>query len=143
MNSLPSLLPKIIHRAEKVFTDLVARTTWSSSFARILGARSPRESGFQTYLENAHVVPLKPLLNELRAIKSKAEIENMRTAGRASGRSVTNAMRRRFPTEKVLAAFIERGFILGGCDSSAYVPVVAGGEVNLRSSPRTVRVAQD
>ncbi len=52
-------------------------------------------------------------------------------------------MRRRFPTEKILAAVIERDFIIGGCDSPAYVPVVARGEVNLRSSPITVRVAHD
>ena len=73
-------------------------------------------------------------MNELRAIKSESEIANMRKAGRASGRGITNAMRRRFSTEKSLAAFLEYDFKENGCDSSAYVPVVAGGEVILFST---------
>ena len=70
-------------------------------------------------------------MNELRAFKSDAEVANMRIAGKASGRAHTNAMRRRFSSEKELAAFLEYQFKENGCDSSAYVPVVAGGEVTL------------
>jgi intermediate cleaving peptidase 55 len=68
-------------------------------------------------------------MNELRVFKSPAEIENMRLAGKFSGRSFTDAMRRTFTKEKDLHAFLECEFKLRGCDTSAYVPVVAGGKV--------------
>ncbi len=100
-----------------------------SAFAKFIGERSARQSAFAELLGNAKIHPLRPLLNELRARKSVGEIGNMRAAGRASGRAITNAMRRSFSTEKALASFIEHRFREGGCDSSAYVPVVAGGEV--------------
>jgi intermediate cleaving peptidase 55 len=67
-------------------------------------------------------------LNEQRVFKSEAEIANMRFAGKVSGRAFTNAMRRRFTKEKDLAAFLDYEFKIGGCDASAYVPVIAGGQ---------------
>ncbi|KAH0538001.1 hypothetical protein FGG08_005362 [Glutinoglossum americanum] len=73
-------------------------------------------------------MPLKPVLNELRVFKSPAEVGNMRLAGKFSGRSFTNVMRRNFTKEKDLRAVLECEFRLRGCDNSAYVPVVAGGE---------------
>ncbi|KAK6595847.1 metallopeptidase family M24 [Botrytis cinerea] len=71
--------------------------------------------------------PVGPLINELRAIKSEAEIENMRKAGKISGRSFTNAMRKRWTEEKHLGAFLEFDFKIGGCEKNAYVPVIGGG----------------
>ncbi|KAL1954190.1 hypothetical protein VTO42DRAFT_1546 [Malbranchea cinnamomea] len=52
----------------------------------------------------------------------------MRKAGQASGRAFTAAMSRGFATEKDLYAFLEYQFKTNGCDSSAFVPVVAGGQ---------------
>lgn len=52
----------------------------------------------------------------------------MRLAGRASGRAFTDAMRQPWTTEKDLNAFLEYTFKRKGCDTSAYVPVVAGGK---------------
>lgn len=52
----------------------------------------------------------------------------MRHAGRASGRAFTEAMRQSWTTEKDLNAFLEYTFKRNGCDTSAYVPVVAGGK---------------
>lgn len=53
----------------------------------------------------------------------------MRKAGQASGRAFTDAMRRAWTAEKDLTAFLEYKFKRNGCDTSAYVPVVAGGKV--------------
>jgi intermediate cleaving peptidase 55 len=75
------------------------------------------------------VEPLRPLLNQLRARKSEAEIANMRKAGQISGRAITDAMRRSFSKEKDLAAFLDYQFKTNGCDGPAYVPVIAAGEV--------------
>jgi len=80
-------------------------------------------------LSASKAMPLRPIISELRVFKSTAEIRNMRLAGKFSGRSFTNAMRRRFAKEKDLCAFLEYEFKLRGCDTSAYVPVVAGGKV--------------
>lgn len=60
-------------------------------------------------------------------VKSEAEIANMRLAGKISGRAFTNAMRRPWMQEKDLWAFLDYEFRNGGCEASAYVPVVAGG----------------
>lgn len=80
-------------------------------------------------LESSKVKPLQPLINDLRVFKSSAEIANMRIAGKVSGRAFTEAMRQRWNREKDLAAFLDYQFKMKGCDCSAYVPVIAGGEV--------------
>lgn len=77
--------------------------------------------------EGVKVKPLRPLVNELRAIKSEAEIKNMRRAGKHSGRAITDAMRQSFSLEKDLDSFLDYWFKQDGCDGPAYVPVVAGG----------------
>ncbi|ESX02263.1 hypothetical protein KL918_003811 [Ogataea parapolymorpha] len=77
--------------------------------------------------QNCHVYSLKNYLTELRAIKSNAELRVMRMAGKISGRAYNQAYAKRFKTEKGLHAFLEYRFISGGCDKSAYIPVVAGG----------------
>ncbi|KAI0459100.1 peptidase M24, structural domain-containing protein [Xylaria acuta] len=70
---------------------------------------------------------LRPHINPLRAIKSPAEIANMRLAGQKSGRAITAAMRRSWGSEKKLAAFLEYSYQMSGLDGQAYIPVVAGG----------------
>lgn len=55
----------------------------------------------------------------------------MRRAGQASGRAFTEIMRQSWTYEKDLANHLEYDFKKQGCDGSAYVPVVAGGKVNL------------
>ncbi|KAI1777400.1 aminopeptidase-like protein [Hypoxylon cercidicola] len=76
---------------------------------------------------NASTLPLQSHINVLRAIKSPAEVANMRLAGQASGRALTEAMRQPWNSEKNLAAFLEYQYQRSGLDGSAYVPVVAGG----------------
>lgn len=73
------------------------------------------------------VSALSPLVQQLRLIKSNAELRIMRLAGKISGRAYNQAYAKRFQSEKGLHSFLEYKFINGGCDKSAYVPVVAGG----------------
>ena len=67
----------------------------------------------------------------MRVFKSDAEITNLRRAGQISGRAYNEAMRQSWTLEKDLGAFLEYRFKVGGCESSAYVPVIAGGEVHV------------
>ncbi|CDK24897.1 unnamed protein product [Kuraishia capsulata CBS 1993] len=80
---------------------------------------------------NKSVRSLRSIVSNLRAVKSEAELSIMRLAGKISGRAYNAAYARRFKTEKALCAFLEYRFISGGCDKSAYVPVVAGGANSL------------
>ena len=107
----------------------MGRINSSSPISRLLGAQPVSQQDLADALGNAQFHPLRPLINKLRAVKSEGEIKNMRKAGQASGRAITDAMRQHFSTEKALTTFLEYRFREGGCDSSAYVPVVAGGEV--------------
>lgn len=81
------------------------------------------------------VKPLRPVLNELRVVKSDSEVVNMRLAGQASGRAFTESMRQHFSKEKDLSAFLQYQFKVQGCDCSAFVPVVAGGRVCVQLDP--------
>ena len=53
----------------------------------------------------------------------------MRQAGRISGNTFNEVIRRNLRKESEIEATLEFLFRLGGCQKSAYVPVVAGGEV--------------
>lgn len=87
--------------------------------------------GLAKVLESSNITPLKDIINDIRNIKSDAEIANMRKAGQASGRAFTDAMRQAWTKEKDLAAYLDYKFRMNSCDGSAYVPVVAGGQVRL------------
>ena len=80
-------------------------------------------------LKSSNILPLRNVVNEVRNLKSDAEISNMRKAGQASGRAYTDAMRQGWMKEKDLAAYLDYQFRMRGCDCSAYIPVVAGGQV--------------
>ncbi|KAI1435408.1 peptidase M24, structural domain-containing protein [Xylaria sp. CBS 124048] len=113
------ILSNALAGVEKVFTDAEITSNGSETpFANMLRHAAPRISSFS---------PLKPHINALRAIKSPAEIANMRHAGQRSGRAITAAMRRGWTSEKELAAFLEYTFQTTGLDGHAYIPVVAGG----------------
>jgi intermediate cleaving peptidase 55 len=74
---------------------------------------------------------LVPTLHSLRAVKSPAEISLLREAGRISGNVFNEVIRRGLSKEGEIEATLEYLFRLGGCERSAYVPVVAGGKVNV------------
>ncbi|KAL8905261.1 MAG: hypothetical protein Q9171_006737 [Xanthocarpia ochracea] len=119
-------LSRIVSDASEVFTDA---SPSASAFSRFFASKSsPNVHCLAKILGQKPVKPLRGVLNEIRNIKSDAEIANMRKAGQASGRAFTEAMRQGWATEKEVAAFLEYMFKRNGCDTSAYVPVVAGGE---------------
>lgn len=112
-------LTPILKGASRIYTDIDVgkrtRTRWGEV---ILAAATDNKVPIDRLQHHA---------NQLRIIKSSAEVANMRHAGRVSGRAITDAMRCPWRTEKDLQAFLEHGFRQDGCDGPAYVPVVAGG----------------
>ena len=134
IDNLPRILSELITRTKNIFTDLPGTRVSKNTLSRFLSGSEPaRIGGIQKVFRDARdeneisMKPLRPLLNELRVIKSDAEIENMRRAGQHSGRAITDAMRQSFTTEKDLDSFLDYWFKQDGCDGPAYVPVVAGG----------------
>lgn len=69
----------------------------------------------------------KKIIADVRKIKSDAELRIMRRAGQISGKSYNQAFAKRFRNERTLASYLDHKFISGGCDKSAYIPVVATG----------------
>ncbi|KAI9709668.1 MAG: hypothetical protein M1812_007646 [Candelaria pacifica] len=127
VNDLEKVLPSIISKASEVYTDIPGTTKSRTTFSKLFSGPSTKLEGFAKMLDSAKVKPLRPIINGLRVVKSDAEVDNMRFAGRASGRAFTLAMRQKFTREKDLAAFLDYQFKVYGCDTNAYVPVVAGG----------------
>ncbi|KAI0178685.1 aminopeptidase-like protein [Hypoxylon sp. FL1284] len=116
-------LARALDGVTHIFTD--------AELARPDGALTQLGDLVRAAAPRATAQPLRARVNALRAIKSPAEITNMRRAGRDSGRALTEAMRRPWRTEKALAAFLEYEYQTRGLDGAAYVPVVAGGSRGL------------
>jgi intermediate cleaving peptidase 55 len=130
VNELPVLLPDILSRAKEVYTDLPNNRITRNILSRYLaGTETARLGGVANVLRDskAKIMPLRPVMNEQRVIKSEAEIKNMRRVGQHSGRAITDAMRQTFTAEKDLDSFLDYWFKQDNCDGPAYVPVVAGG----------------
>ncbi|KAL9067648.1 MAG: hypothetical protein Q9161_006730 [Pseudevernia consocians] len=128
INQISSLLTPIVKEASKIYTDLISEPKNKSFFSRFLSDQSPKTEGLASVLKSSNVLPLKNVINEVRNLKSDGEIANMRKAGQASGRAYTEAMRQSWREEKDLAAYLDYRFRMRGCDCSAYIPVVAGGQ---------------
>jgi intermediate cleaving peptidase 55 len=124
INNLHNLLPPLIGAASVVYTDIAK----CSGFGLFFRNQDAPPNDFQRMIKDSKVKPLKPLMNDIRIIKSEAEISNMRMAGKISGKAFTNAMRRQWTKEKDLGAFLDYDFKIGGCEATAYVPVIAGGQ---------------
>lgn len=124
ITDIQHLLQPLINGASEVYADALSdsRTAFSKFFD------GSKTSGFSELLVGSRVSALRPLINDLRVIKSPAEIRNMRHAGHVSGRAYASAMRRAWSTEKALCSHLSHGFEQDGCDGIAYVPVVAGGK---------------
>jgi intermediate cleaving peptidase 55 len=128
VSKLQSILPRIIAGASQVYTDITKPDANASTTSRFLYGSNTKTEGFSGMIEARKIRSLRPLMNDLRAYKSPAEIENMRTAGRASGRAHTEAMKHKWSHEKLLGAYLEYQFKKNGCDDIAFEPVVAGAE---------------
>jgi intermediate cleaving peptidase 55 len=131
VNNLPGILPDIVRRSKKVYTDLPNGRITKNLLTRYISGMEPARAGGLAQVfrdaEGVKIKPLRPLVNELRVIKSEAEITNMRRVGKHSGRAITDAMRQSFTAEKDLDSFLDYWFKQDDCDGPAYVPVVAGG----------------
>jgi intermediate cleaving peptidase 55 len=114
----------ILERATTVYADVPP----PSKNAHSVFFSSARGSTLSSLLEGKRTRPLKQTMHALRVFKSGAEAAVMRKVGKISGRAYNEAMKREFSGEKELADFLEYEFKKGGCDASAYVPVVAGGK---------------
>ena len=115
----------LLERAAAVYADVPKQPL--SAYAALFGSAAAYSSLLSPALGGRPTQPLRPTMHQLRATKSGAEAAVMRRVGKMSGRTYTEAMRRGFASEKELWAFLDYGFRSGGCDRSAYVPVVAGG----------------
>jgi len=72
--------------------------------------------------------PVTHLVQGLRMIKSESEIDCMRTACEISAAAYNQAYRQQFVSEHQLHAYLDFMFKQGGCESDAYLAVVAGGD---------------
>lgn len=141
LNSLDSCLKKIICRNEVIFCDDRNKNRYSvggsnTKFALFFGfGQSLRQGSLGELLSSTRKPTnlLKSILARHRLVKSEAEIKVMHKVGQISGRAINTAiarvgLRKPFLSEKVLAQYLEYGFVRGGCDRQAYIPVVASGE---------------
>jgi intermediate cleaving peptidase 55 len=126
-------LADVVKGAEFVYTDAPGSFKPSTAFERYMSSTglSSSESGLSKLLSGQSgttVKSLAALMSELRVIKSDAEINNMRIAGKLSGRAITGGMRTPWIRERHLHSYLDHQFRVNGCDREAYVPVVAGGQ---------------
>ncbi|PWN46125.1 hypothetical protein IE81DRAFT_336022 [Ceraceosorus guamensis] len=92
--------------------------------------KSDFENVVKVLQEGRKVRPLAPMLDQLRVIKSPAELRIMKRAGDASSAAMIHAMRATSAgrTEGQIQAVFERETALRGAQRPAYVPVVACGK---------------
>ena len=128
---MKTVLEGIVSGARHVFSDIPVDAQPASDFTKMVfgSGQTSNTTAIGEILLRNKVKPFRGFVNELRVLKSDAEIANLRKAGQASGRAFTNAMRQSFTTERDLDTFLDYEFRMNGCDESAYVPVVAGGMV--------------
>ncbi|ETI27739.1 hypothetical protein G647_00188 [Cladophialophora carrionii CBS 160.54] len=127
VSKLKKILPELVGEASQVYTDITNPDPNQSVLRRFLFGAARRTTEFADAIEPKKLHRLRPLMNDLRAFKSQAEIELMRHAGRASGRAHTDVMRKVWTREKQLDAYLRYRFVANGCDTGAFEPVVAGG----------------
>ena len=128
VSKLKKVLPDLVGEASQVYTDITSPDPNQSTLRRFLFGAGRKSTEFAELIEPKKLHRLRPVMNDLRAFKSQAEIQLMRQAGRASGRAHTEAMRQAWTREKQLDAYLRHRFIANGCDTSAFEPVVAGGK---------------
>ncbi len=112
----------LIETAKMVYFDLPGPHTHNTQFFSSKHAAN----SLQDLIPKNKIRPLTPIMQRLRLKKSSSEIACMREAGGISGKAFNKAMGRVFDNESKLAAFLDYQFRIGGCENSAYVPVVAG-----------------
>ncbi|KKA29221.1 hypothetical protein TD95_000943 [Thielaviopsis punctulata] len=116
------IVKSIVGSATTVYSDLEERASPSPSYRRIYDAvKGPNAK------HGLSIRPARHLLNQLRVVKSPAEIANMAQAGSISGKVLNQAMSTYWKSERELHAYLDYTFVMSGLDGPAYIPVVAGG----------------
>ena len=127
---ISSELPSLLSDAKQIYVSLPTTSGSISEEIRPLPRFLGNVARYLPFLTlDDRYKPLVPKLHELRSVKSSTEIECMREAGRISGNAFNEVIRRGQSKEKDIEATLEWLFRIGGCEKSAYVPVVAGGKV--------------
>ncbi|KAK9318101.1 peptidase M24, structural domain-containing protein [Lipomyces starkeyi] len=125
-------LDDIIARAGSIYMDIAPGNSEIASFFHPHVRRGTMEVNILELIKHhkkeTTLCPLTRIVQSLRAVKSEAELKVMQKAGKISGRAITRAYGRRFTKEADLNAYLDYAFRIGGCEKSAYVPVVAGGK---------------
>ncbi|KAK9246765.1 peptidase M24, structural domain-containing protein [Lipomyces tetrasporus] len=125
-------LDDVIARATSIYMDIPAANSEIASFFHPHVRRATMEVSIleliKHHKKDGILRPLTRIVQSLRAIKSEAELQVMQKAGKISGQAITRAYGRRFTKEADLNAYLDYAFRIGGCEKSAYVPVVAGGK---------------
>jgi Xaa-Pro aminopeptidase len=140
IHQVEEFLPQLVKDASAIYTDIPSRDDDRGVLAEYLQpAPTDAQPGFQQLLKRVNSVsstklmPLMPLMGQLRVVKSEAEISNMRKAGQWSSRAITSAMRKNWDTERSLHSFLDYNFKVNGCEEEAYEPVVASDKVTFLS----------
>lgn len=128
ISRIKHVLPDLVGEASQVYTDIINPDPNTSALRRFLYGKPRKTTEFAELLQSNKISRLRPVMNDLRAFKSAAEIEVLRRAGKASGRAHTEAMRKAWTREKELDAYLRYRFVANGCDTTAFEPVVAGGK---------------
>ncbi|OJJ86189.1 aminopeptidase P family protein [Aspergillus glaucus CBS 516.65] len=127
IDRIGDILPNIVSGASAIYTDIPALDPGRSSLHKYLYGPTTTSEKLKKCVDYSKVRPLRPLLNDMKVFKSEDEVVHMRRLGQAAGRAFTESMSHEFNMEKDLASFLEYNFKVNGCDTSAFVPVVAGG----------------
>lgn len=134
--ALSLYLSNIFDRNEYIYFDTPKDKTNvnNSAFFSSFFSLQTMSDGHQTIMDvlrrkgtSKKIRSIGKTIQELRKTKSPAELRIMRRAGQISGRAYNQTYAQRFRNERTLQAFLEYKFLAGGCDRSAYIPVVAAG----------------
>jgi intermediate cleaving peptidase 55 len=128
ISNVMDTLPDVITGASQIFTEITTPYSNSLFHQFFHGGPTPKIAEFATMIEPNKLRGLRSIMNDLRAFKSPAEIENMRIAGKASGRAHTEVMRQSFTKEKDLDAFFRYRLSVNGSEALAFEPIVAGAQ---------------
>lgn len=116
---LRDAIANLLNDVDNIFVDTDPKATvrygpfFNHEMPQILGRRVVR--------------PVGPLVDPLRLIKSENEIDCMRTAAEISAAAYNQAFKLPFKSEHQLHAYLDFMFKQGGCETDAYLAVVAGG----------------
>ena len=124
LSELDARMPALVGAASALHCSLGEHSSFDQRFSGWLAqAQAQRLRPAQS------ILGLKPLLHELRLVKSAAEIKLMRRAAEITVEGHLRALRACRPglTEGDLEAELLYGFLRGGARAAAYPSIVAGG----------------